>query len=272
MKAWKVCVAACIASMIGLSSGVSLAKAVVAKFETTMGNFDIKLFHEKAPMTVSNFVGLAKKGYYNGLIFHRVIPNFMIQGGDPQGTGTGGPGYAFKDEFHPELRHSKPGILSMANSGKDTNGSQFFITVAPTPHLDDRHSVFGEVIKGYDVVEKISKVDRESNDRPKTEVKITKLTIDGDFKMVEVEKVKKLSNADIEKITISHAKKLLAKISEAQGLGKVTDVKMMQGANQGEMIQAMYSAKLPNKSQAQLVIMGDNKSKFELKRLQFMVE
>ena len=154
-----------------------------ALFETTEGKFKIKLFADKAPKTVENFVSLAEgaktgKRFYDGLIFHRVIPNFMIQGGCPEGTGRGGPGYKFGDEFHPSLRHSKKGILSMANSGPNTNGSQFFITVAETSWLDNKHTVFGEVVEGYDVVEKISKVPKNSGDRPSKDVKINSVTIE----------------------------------------------------------------------------------------------
>jgi peptidyl-prolyl cis-trans isomerase A (cyclophilin A) len=154
-----------------------------ALFDTTEGNFKIKLFADKAPKTVENFVGLAEgtktgKRFYDGLIFHRVIPKFMIQGGCPQGTGTGGPGYKFEDEFHPSLRHTKKGMLSMANSGPNTNGSQFFVTVAPTTWLDNKHTVFGEVVEGYDVVEKISNVPKNSNDRPTKDVQIRSVTIE----------------------------------------------------------------------------------------------
>jgi peptidyl-prolyl cis-trans isomerase B (cyclophilin B) len=124
--------------------------------KTTQGDIEGTLFASKTPMTVANFLNLASKGYYDGLTFHRVVPDFMIQGGDPQGTGRGGPGYRFGDEFHPELKHSKPGIFSMANAGPGTNGSQFFITHVATPHLDGRHSVFGEVTKGQDVVNRIA--------------------------------------------------------------------------------------------------------------------
>src|SRR5437764_7788831 len=113
--------------------------------QTTMGDVKIELLDDTMPITTGNFRKLVEKGFYNGTIFHRVIPGFMIQGGDPEGTGYGGPGYKFADEFHPQLRHSKPGLLSMANAGPNTNGSQFFITVAATPSLDNKHSIFGEV-------------------------------------------------------------------------------------------------------------------------------
>ena len=154
-----------------------------ARFDTSAGAFKIRLFADKVPNTVANFVELAEgtktgKPFYDGLIFHRVIPDFMIQGGCPEGTGRGGPGYRFADEFHPELRHDRPGILSMANAGPGTNGSQFFITVAATNWLDDRHSVFGEVVEGYEVVEAISRVPRGPQDRPAEPVVLSKITIE----------------------------------------------------------------------------------------------
>jgi peptidyl-prolyl cis-trans isomerase B (cyclophilin B) len=131
----------------------------VASIKTNKGEIRLQLFDDKTPKTCANFEKLAGDGYYNGLKFHRVIPDFMIQGGCPHGTGTGGPGYQFEDEFHPELRHDGPGVLSMANAGPNTNGSQFFITHVACPHLDNKHSVFGKVISGQDVVDAIAQND-----------------------------------------------------------------------------------------------------------------
>jgi peptidyl-prolyl cis-trans isomerase A (cyclophilin A) len=169
-----------------------VAEPLYATLKTGMGVIVIRLFDDKAPKTVENFVGLAtgtkewtdprtsqkvKQPLYNGTVFHRVIPGFMIQGGDPLGRGTGGPGYRFADEFSPKLRHSKAGILSMANSGPNTNGSQFFITLAPTPHLDNRHSVFGEVVQGQEVVVAIGNAPRGTNDRPVTDAVLQEVVI-----------------------------------------------------------------------------------------------
>ena len=148
-----------------------------ALFETNKGNFKIELFEDKAPITTENFIKLANDGFYDGLIFHRVIQGFMIQSGCPEGTGHGGPGHSIKDEFHPDLKHDCEGILSMANAGPNTGGSQFFITVAPTPHLDNHHSVFGKVIQGMDVVMEISKAQKDRNDKPLSDIKINKVDI-----------------------------------------------------------------------------------------------
>ena len=149
-----------------------------AVFDTNKGKFTIELFEDKAPITTANFIELVNQGFYNGLIFHRVIDEFMIQSGCPHGTGTGGPGYTIRDEFHRDLKHDSAGILSMANAGPNTGGSQFFITVAPTPWLDRRHSIFGKVIEGIDVVHAISKVQKDGNDKPLKDVVIKSITIE----------------------------------------------------------------------------------------------
>lgn len=158
-------------------SGGEQVDTVKVKIETTMGDIYAELYKNEVPKTVENFVTLTKKGYYDGIIFHRVIPNFMLQTGDPTGTGTGGPGYSFADEFSPKLKHDKPGILSMANAGPNTNGSQFFITQVPTPWLDGRHSVFGHVTEGMDVVNQIAAVQRDGRDKPLKAVTMKKVTI-----------------------------------------------------------------------------------------------
>ena len=165
-----------------------------AHFTTSEGDFTVRLFDAEAPKTVENFAGLAegtkewtdprsgkkvKQPYYNGTVFHRVIDQFMIQGGDPLGQGTGGPGYNFADEFSPKLRHDKAGILSMANRGPNTNGGQFFITLAPTPWLDNKHSIFGEIVNGMDVVKKIGRTKTSKpGDRPLTPIAIQSVTIE----------------------------------------------------------------------------------------------
>ena len=148
-----------------------------ATIETNQGTFTVELFEDRAPKTTANFVELAEKGFYDGVVFHRIIPDFMIQGGDPTGTGRGGPGYHIPDEFHPELKHDGKGILSMANAGPNTGGSQFFITLAETSWLDRKHAVFGKVVDGMDVVEKIGKVKTGAGDRPVEEVRMEKVTV-----------------------------------------------------------------------------------------------
>jgi cyclophilin family peptidyl-prolyl cis-trans isomerase len=149
----------------------------IATFDTSAGTFKVELFEDKAPITTKNFIDLAQKGFYNGTIFHRVIDGFMIQGGDPQGTGRGGPGYTIKDEFHKDLKHTGAGILSMANAGPNTGGSQFFITLAATGWLDNKHAVFGKVTEGMDVIQKIGTTKTGAADRPVQEQKINSVTV-----------------------------------------------------------------------------------------------
>ncbi len=164
--------------LLNLSEGEKL----VAILKTNFGDIEIELFPRKVPKTVENFVGLAERGYYNGVTFHRVIDDFMIQGGDPTGTGRGGESYwggTFEDEFYPDLKHDSPGVLSMANAGPNTNGSQFFITLVPTPWLDGKHSVFGKVIRGMDVVKRIGKVKTiKPYDKPVNDVVIESVVIE----------------------------------------------------------------------------------------------
>jgi peptidyl-prolyl cis-trans isomerase A (cyclophilin A) len=170
-----------------------VAENLTATVRTTMGTIVVRLFPEQAPKTVQNFAGLAEGSaewtdprtgrrtsdpLYNGTIFHRVIDNFMLQGGDPLGTGTGGPGYEFEDEIHPDLRFDRPYLLAMANAGPGTNGSQFFITVAPTPHLNGRHTIFGEVVQGSEIVDAIAKTETDRGDRPVKDVVLESVTID----------------------------------------------------------------------------------------------
>ena len=149
-----------------------------ACFSTSKGVFRVELDEDKAPETTANFIKLAESGFYNGLIFHRIISNFMIQGGCPNGTGMGGPGYTIKDEFHPELKHGGPGVLSMANAGPNTGGSQFFITLAATHWLDGKHAVFGRVVEGMEVVSDTGQVETDGRDRPREDVVIETLTIE----------------------------------------------------------------------------------------------
>jgi len=154
-----------------------LADIINVRIQTTMGEMEVELYGSKTPKTVQNFLDLINKGFYDGLVFHRVIPKFMIQTGCPFGTGFGGPGYKFEDEFVADLKHSQAGILSMANSGPNSNGSQFFISVAATPWLDGRHTVFGKVTKGLDVAKAISEVPRDSRDKPTSPVMMNKVEV-----------------------------------------------------------------------------------------------
>ena len=150
-----------------------------ANVQTNQGSFTIELFDNRAPKTAQNFIDLAEKGFYDGIIFHRVIEGFMIQGGDPTGTGRGGPGYTIPDEFHAELQHTGEGILSMANAGPNTGGSQFFITLAATPWLDGKHAIFGKVVDGMDVVRTIGSTATGPGDRPVEDVVMESVKIEG---------------------------------------------------------------------------------------------
>ncbi len=171
---WVAAVAAGLCLMTAARAETTRPKATI---ETTKGKIVVELYADKAPRTVANFVKLSKQGFYNGIIFHRVIPGFMVQTGDPTGTGRGGPGYTFEDEFAPDLKHDTPGVLSMANAGPNTNGSQFFITLAPTPWLNGKHTIFGKVVEGQSVVDAIAAAQRNAQDRPLEDIKMTTVTI-----------------------------------------------------------------------------------------------
>ena len=158
------------------SGSLDLAKSYSARIKTERGEFTCELHAKQAPLTVENFVNLARAGYYDGTTFHRVIPGFMAQGGDPTGTGRGGPGYTFRDEFSAELHHDASGVLSMANSGPGTNGSQFFITFGPTPHLDGRHTVFGRVVDGMEVVSSLRERDPARDPNPGDRIETIEIT------------------------------------------------------------------------------------------------
>lgn len=263
-----------------LASGASVSQAaVIAKMTTSHGPIEITLFADKAPKTVSNFVELARKGYYDGVTFHRIVPGFVIQGGDPLGTGAGGPGYCFQDEIVPGLTHSKAGILSMANSGPDTNGSQFFITLAATPHLDRKHTVFGEVTAGMDTVTKIAATkSKELPQDPKAVQKIViqKVEIVGDFKPVAFAKVSELTSADLEKLLQPRVAELATSIgrsANADRTGKFVKATMEQGRTKCAEAQAIFNLEYEKSAKAKLVIYGRTEGKgFEVSQLQWGIE
>ena len=174
----KICVAFIAAICLIAVGRAYAAERSVAAFDTSMGLFKVELLTDLAPVTTKNFIDLSKKGFYDGVIFHRVIDKFMIQGGDPTGTGRGGPGYTIPDEFGPGLKHDKPGVLSMANAGPNTGGSQFFVTLVPTPWLDGKHAIFGMVVEGMDVVSAIGGTKTGPGDKPVVDVTIKSITIE----------------------------------------------------------------------------------------------
>lgn len=251
------------------------ANDVIAVLDTNYGTITVKLYHKRAPITVSNFVELARKGFYNNLSFHRIVPGFVIQGGDPQGSGVGGPGYQFDDEFHPELKHTRKGILSMANAGPGTNGSQFFITLSATPHLDGRHSVFGEVLQGLDVLDAIAGVKVDSSSKPQTAVTMKSVKITGEFEPVQFKKYMRKSEADVKKYTEKVARFVFDSLAAQSAndaityvpLGKLQDVRLTQFTSQRDEVVAIYVAK-GEKYDLQIYIKGhvkaDDKNAFVL--------
>ena len=237
---------ATIATACTVATAADRPDGLYAEIETTKGKIVARLEFEKAPLTVANFVGLAEgtkdsnkpKGtkFYDGIIFHRVIPGFMIQTGDPEGTGRGGPGYKFADEFEPSLKHDAPGVFSMANSGPGSNGSQFFITVAPTPHLDNRHSVFGRVIEGQDVADAIANAPRGAGDRPNDELAMKSVTI---VRVGDKAKAFKGDQAQLDQLQASAGERKAAALkaaAETEQTQLATVIEELKKANPGKEI------------------------------------
>jgi cyclophilin family peptidyl-prolyl cis-trans isomerase len=232
-----------------------LEDGVYAEFVTNKGTMVAKLSHDKTPVTVANFVALAEgshpmvseeykgKPFYNGIIFHRVINGFMIQGGDPTGTGGGNPGYKFEDEFHPDLQHDKPGILSMANSGPATNGSQFFITEVPTPHLNNRHSVFGELVLGMNIHDSISNVKTAGADKPIEDVVIEQLNIIRKGKEAKAFNAPKVFEEELPKIKERQEQMREEARKEAEAKQAEKDAKNIEAATEIEVVLDDYLAK-----------------------------
>ena len=271
MKFTKVFIQLIIAGLLISSTGCQeqypdLGNGVFAEFVTSKDTIIVKLFYDKVPVTVANFVGLAEgshpmladsmKGrpYYNGTVFHRVINNFMIQGGDPTATGSGSPGFKFGDEFDDSLKHDKPGILSMANSGPNTNGSQFFITEKPTPHLDNRHSVFGEVVKGFAVVDSISnvKVTPESN-KPVEDVKILKLNIIRQGMSAKGFDAVDTWNTELPLLEEKRLQKLEEAKKKAEEAKKIAEEKMQIAADEMVAVLNIYKSKAIQQTSGLLV-------------------
>ena len=178
MNRWKGVLCLAVAILFITIRGNAEEGIVKIRIKTTKGDIGAELYPKEAPKTVENFLTLVRKGFYKDIVFHRVIPNFMVQTGDPTGTGRGGPGYTFEDEFSAKLHHDKPGVLSMANAGPNTNGSQFFITEAPTPWLDNHHSIFGQVTEGIDIVHQIANAPRDAGDKPLEPILIKEIMIE----------------------------------------------------------------------------------------------
>jgi peptidyl-prolyl cis-trans isomerase A (cyclophilin A) len=242
---------------------------VTAVVETGLGSFEIKLYGDKAPITVSNFVELVRRGYYNGLKIHRVIGNVLIQTGDPRGDGTGGPGYTFADEFHDSLKHDKPGIVSMANGGPNANGSQFFVSLLPQPSLDRRHSVFGEVVKGLDVVRALSNVPAIAS-KPRPDIFVQSIKIVGDFSPREFEKVAELSPEAVQALATPIVTKILEKVGEAQNLGTISKVEFRSVRSRGRSSQIEFSVDYAEEKGGLILVYGQfTGTRFDVLQFQF---
>lgn len=250
-------------------SATATANDVTAKLHTTLGLVEVRLYAEKAPKTVGNFVSLARKGFYDGTIFHRVVPAFVVQGGDPLGTGAGGPGYCFDDEFHPDLKHAKAGMLSMANSGANSNGSQFFITLAATPSLDGKHAVFGEVTAGMDVVNKIASAKTKAS-KPIEDIKVLKVEILGVFTPPVLTTVREFSEAELDAALKKPVESLASGIGQSLNLGKLTALRLEKGRAKCAEGQATYQVDFAKSRGAKLLIYGKSDERtFTVRQFQF---
>jgi peptidyl-prolyl cis-trans isomerase A (cyclophilin A) len=242
--------------------------AIIAEMKTNQGTMLINLEYQKTPLTVANFIGLAEGtiendekdkgiGYYNGLIFHRVIKDFMLQAGCPQGTGSGDPGYKFPDEFHPDLKHTDKGILSMANSGPATNGSQFFITHKATPWLDGKHSVFGQVVHGIDVIDSIANVEKGAQDKPKEDIIIESVTIHRKGETAEAFDAANVFNTEKEAISKREMEKNKIILEKSQSDFNASIEKYASGA---KITQSGLGIKITSKGNGPKVEVGQNVS------------
>ncbi|MCY4443251.1 MAG: peptidylprolyl isomerase [Proteobacteria bacterium] len=263
--------------------GKEASTDVVATLETNFGKIKVKLYHKRVPKTVSNFVELVNKGFYDGLSFHRIVAKFVIQGGDPNGNGTGGPGYKFDDEFHHELKHNKKGLLSMANSGVNTNGSQFFITLGVASHLDGKHAVFGEVISGMDVVDKIAAVKVDARSAPRESVLMKKVTVTNNFTPVPFKKYHSLKKEDVQALTTDIAMDAYNALSAVKNkkfpvVGEFKKKELIQFRSDRQALLAVYMI-TGSESNLQVYIQGvvsdngggsaESKGQFTLKNLNF---
>lgn len=255
--------------MLSLSPSAVIAADVLAKITTDHGVIAIRLFHDKTPRTVSSFVTLARQGFYAGTVFHRVVPGFVVQGGDPLGTGAGGPGYCFADEVVPELKHAKAGMVSMANTGPDTNGSQFFITLAPVPTLDGKHTVFGEVVDGHAVLDKIAAVKTKAS-RPVQDVKIIKIDVTSEYAPGPVDKIPTLKESELEGALKSKVEDLVAKVGDSLGLGKPGAITFESSRVKCADAQASYRLDFASSKSAKLLVFGRATPKgFDIRQFQF---
>ena len=256
-------------SLLLAFSATRAAAEVVAKITLGQGVVTVRLFDDLVPRTVGNFVTLARQGFYDGTLIHRVVPGFVVQGGDPLGTGAGGPGYCFADEIVPSLKHGKAGILSMANSGPNTNGSQFSITLAAAPSLDGKHAVFGEITGGLETIMAIGAVVTKGS-RPTVDVKIVNIEIEGAFTPAPLEKFKELSDKELEAVLLEPVHSLFSKVGASLALGKLGKVTFEKGRTKCGAGQASFVADYSARKGAKMLVYGKTQEQgFEIQQFQF---